>query len=160
VLSDLTAAQVRARASAGTVSPLVVARSDTLQVGDGISEAELQAFQRQISGGVQRLVANAARDTIIGSSLADPSATGWRRGSGGDGDCPFCAMLIGRGEVYSEKTVKFGAHDNCDCVAVAVFNGEDFGKPVKVDDYKPTSRNITDADRKRVRAWLKDNGLT
>lgn len=68
-----------------------------------------------IDGGLQRRIANSARDTVTGSSVADPQATGWKRT--GIGRCSFCRMLIGRGAVYIEATAKFKSHDHCGCGA-------------------------------------------
>lgn len=68
-----------------------------------------------IAGGVQRRVANAARGTVMASSVADPKAQGWQRV--GSPRCDFCRMLIGRGAVYNESSVHFDAHDNCNCAA-------------------------------------------
>lgn len=67
-------------------------------------------------GGLQRIVANAGRDTIAGSSVRDPRAKGWHRVGSGH-SCEFCIMLIGRGEVYREATAFFDAHDHCNCSA-------------------------------------------
>lgn len=106
------------------------------------------AFQSLVTGGAQRRVANFSRQTVMGSSYADPQATGWQRV--GSGECAFCAMLIGRGEVYSEASADFASHDHCNCSAVPVFGGE--SRPVK--PYTPTRRDISDADRARVRAYL------
>lgn len=104
--------------------------------------------QTMVEGGLQRRIANASRQTIVGSSLADPAAGGWQRT--GAGSCAFCAMLIGRGAVYSEASADFASHDHCHCSAVPAFNG----LPHPVKPYTPTSRNISDADRARVRAYL------
>lgn len=57
---------------------------------------------------------------------------GWARVLVGEVNCPFCAMLAGRGAVYkSEKTAGFQAHSrgpqgggDCDCVATMVVKGE------------------------------------
>jgi hypothetical protein len=73
-----------------------------------------------VSGGMQRLISNAGRDTVTGSSIADPKARGWARD--GAGDCAFCSMLIDRGAVYSEDSADFEAHDHCQCAAVPVFD--------------------------------------
>lgn len=70
-------------------------------------------------GGTQRRIANAARHTVMGSSIADPHARGWMRA--GAGDCEFCRMLIGRGAVYTSATVDFESHDHCGCVGVPQF---------------------------------------
>lgn len=108
-----------------------------------------KAFRSLISGGLQLRVANASRQTVMGSAIADPRATGWQRvGSGSS--CPFCSMLIGRGAVYTEAGVDFGAHDHDDCQAAPAF----VGQPRPVKPFTPSSRNITDADRERARAWI------
>ena len=70
-------------------------------------------------GGTSRRILNVSRQTISASSVADPAARGWQRvGAGG---CDFCAMLIGRGAVYSEATASFESHDHCRCAAEPVF---------------------------------------
>lgn len=71
----------------------------------------------KISGGLQRVVTDGARNTITGSAARDPGRVGWARvGSGG---CDFCAMLIGRGAVYrSDASASFKSHDRCRCDAV------------------------------------------
>jgi hypothetical protein len=68
-----------------------------------------------IEGGLQRRIANASRETVIGSSIADPAARGWKRV--GVGGCDFCRLLIGRGAVYTESTVEFESHDHCRCAS-------------------------------------------
>lgn len=105
-----------------------------------------------VEGGLQRRIANVARATVMGSAIEDPRARGWQR-SAGPNSCPFCRMLEARGVVYSQRSADFGAHDHCDCVAVAAFSGRDL--PVK--PYQPASRNITDADRARTRDWIAQN---
>lgn len=76
---------------------------------------DVSTMQALVAGGVQRRIANFARNTVMGSSVADPRARGWKRT--GNGDCDFCQMLIGRGAVYSERTADFLSHDNCQCGA-------------------------------------------
>lgn len=106
-----------------------------------------QARERA-TGGLQLRIANAARETVRSSSVEDPRARGWQRSA--SMGCPFCQMLAGRGAVYSRGTVDFAAHDHCRCVAVPAFSD----RPIPVKPYTPSERNITDADRARVRAWL------
>ncbi len=74
-----------------------------------------EGFWTLINGGIQRRIADHSRLTVMDSSLADPSAVGWRRV--GAGECGFCSMLLGRGAVYSEATADFAAHDHCQCGA-------------------------------------------
>lgn len=120
-------------------------------VGWAVNEAtDMQSLQALILGGTQRRIANFARQTVMGSSVADPHAAGWERvGSGG---CDFCAMLIGRGAVYSEASADFASHDHCNCTAVPVFGGQP--KPVK--PYTPSQRQ-SDADKARARAWIESH---
>jgi hypothetical protein len=111
-------------------------------------EADWRRALVQVEGGLQRRIANAARETITFSSVEDPRADGWQRS--GVGACAFCRMLIDRGAVYSEATVDFASHDDCRCVAVPAFSGQ----PRPVEPYTPTRRTVTDADRARVREYL------
>lgn len=78
------------------------------------------SFQTLLLGGLQRRIAQFDRLTIMGSSVADPSAQGWKRV--GVGECDFCQLLLGRGAVYSEVTADFQAHDRCGCTAVPEFD--------------------------------------
>lgn len=74
------------------------------------------AAQSLVSGGLGRIVANGHRDTVMLNAVADPQALGWSRyGSGSS--CEFCQMLISRGDVYTEATADFEAHDHCNCIA-------------------------------------------
>lgn len=111
-------------------------------------EPDLAAARTLIEGGLQRRIANASRNTVTRSSIEDPAAEGWQRV--GSGECAFCSMLIARGAVYSESTADFASHDHCNCAAVPAFRG--VPRPVK--PYTPSSRNISDADRARVREYL------
>jgi hypothetical protein len=76
-----------------------------------------------LSGASARLVLKGGRDTITTAAINDPLAQGWERIIE-PGACGFCAMLAGRGGVYSAKGVNFRAHDNCHCVARPVFQGQ------------------------------------
>lgn len=83
------------------------------------AEPDFTAALSNVLGGFQRIVANADRQTVQASSIADRSARGWARA--GIGGCDFCQMLIGRGAVYTETTADFESHDRCGCVAVPAF---------------------------------------
>lgn len=117
-----------------------------------------------VTGGVQRIIANAHRETIMYSSFADPRAEGWARFSaGGDGSCTFCYMLISRGAVYTDRTAKFGAHDDCNCGAGPVWKGHQR----TVDKYRKSARRREDADgnligsmaadQERAKDWIAEN---
>jgi hypothetical protein len=112
--------------------------------------ADTQGLQALVLGGTQRRIANFSRLTIAGSSIADPKASGWQRV--GSGECDFCALLVGRGAVYSEASADFASHDHCRCSAVPVFDGA----PRPVKPYTPSLRQ-SDADKARAKAWISDH---
>lgn len=121
------------------------------------SATDSQSFQSLVLGGVQKRVANGARNTITASSIADPHSQGWMRI--GVGGCDFCAMLISRGAVYSEASVDFAAHDWDKCDAAPAFDPEQV-KSVR-DEYVPSARRRSEAtkatDNERVREWIASN---
>jgi hypothetical protein len=104
-----------------------------------------------VAGGLQRIIADADRQSVVVSSVADPKAEGWQRV--GHGACGFCSMLIGRGMVYREASADFASHDACRCTASPAWSG----KPRPVKPYTPSERQSTEADRARVRAYLAAN---
>lgn len=108
------------------------------------------ALAALILGGVQRRIADHVRYTVAGNSVADPAASGWQRVARGDG-CAFCQMLAGRGAVFSEASADFASHDDCNCAAVPAWSGQ----PVPVKPYTPSLRGASDADRARVREYLR-----
>lgn len=67
-------------------------------------------------GGLQRIVADAARYTVTVSTRADPRSTGWRRE--GTGGCDFCRDRLG--DTYRTEVV-FDSHDRCHCIALPTF---------------------------------------
>lgn len=77
--------------------------------------AVVPAVESLVIGGLQRRIANYARETVMRSSIADPAARGWERV--GEGKCDLCALILGRGAVYTEATADFLTHDNCGCTA-------------------------------------------
>lgn len=105
-----------------------------------------------VQGGTQRIIANASRQSVTRSATADPSSAGWKRIGGGE--CAFCSMLISRDQLYSEATADFASHDHCKCSAYPLIKG---AEPIKVKDYVQTTRNITSADRARVREYIRVN---
>lgn len=111
-----------------------------------------------VNGGMQRRVADQARLTVMRAANSDPRSTGWRRI--GDGkNCAFCDMLISRGAVYAEQTVRFAAHDNCNCQAAPAFGR--WSDAFEVDEYRPTQRRrsaeTAAADVERAKKWIADN---
>ena len=108
----------------------------------------------KVAGGVQRLIADADRETVIGSIRQDPRAGGWSRHTSGK-SCRFCQDIAARGAVYSAETADFASHDGCDCAAVPAF-----GVVRDVKDYTPSQRfrspEARAAHNARTRAWLAD----
>lgn len=91
-------------------------------IGDTIKTATSdETLAPLLLGGLQHVVSNVARFTVMGASLADPDTRGWRRQSARGGGCDFCKSLIGRGAVYSESSASFESHDRCGCIAVPDF---------------------------------------
>lgn len=109
---------------------------------------DIDAIRVLVLGGLQRRIGDAARETVMGSAVADPQAQGWQRQA--FGGCEFCQMIAGRGVVFSEASADFASHDACRCVAVPAFDGH----PRPVKPYTPSLRNASDADRARVREYL------
>lgn len=70
-------------------------------------------------GGLQKIIANAARETVVTSSVQDRRA-GWMRVGSGSG-CEWCAQYLD-GEVHYVEGYDFDAHDWCKCDAEAVFD--------------------------------------
>lgn len=112
---------------------------------------QFDAVRSLIEGGVQRRILNAARETITGSSVADPRARGWQRV--GHGECGWCLMLISRGAVYSKATADFSSHDSCRCTAQPAWGGRE----VAVKPFIPSERDVSDADSARAKAWIAAN---
>jgi hypothetical protein len=108
---------------------------------------------------MQRRIANFSRQTVMGSSVADPKARGWQRVGAGECKTGFCDMLIGRGAVYSEASADFAAHDHCKCSAAPAFDGEP--RPVKPYTVSPrrtidpeTGKPVIDANFLRAKEWI------
>lgn len=116
-------------------------------------EPDWPAAKSLVDGGLEKAVQDLDRHTITEAVVEDKEAVGWKRV--GHGSCAFCQMLIGRGLVYKEHS-RFASHNNCKCSVVPAFGGQ----PEPVNPYTPSPRNITDADRARVREWLKKNPQT
>lgn len=104
-----------------------------------------------VTGGMQRIVADAHRMTIVDNAIRDPQASGWRRVGTGE-SCPFCRMLLDRGHVYTEETVTFRSHDNCDCAASPSWAPNVVR--VSTEAFQASQRVRTERDRQRTRDYL------
>lgn len=97
-----------------------------------VDEAHDRGLARTL-GAAGRHIQNAGREGVTSAVRSDPSSGGWARISPGT-PCSFCAMLIGRGPVYSKETVRFRSHDNCHCRAEPFFG--DSGWTEQARDYR------------------------
>ena len=70
------------------------------------------------SGGAQKAIADAARLTVVQSSIQDPRSEGWVRV--GHGECDWCQQFLD-GEVHGTDGYGFDAHNNCLCTAEPVY---------------------------------------
>lgn len=82
------------------------------------SEPDAAAAYERVSGGLQRIVANADRDTITASATTDLRCRGWIRRSS-PGTCDYCRDLTGI--LFWDRTADFKCHDHCRCIAVPDF---------------------------------------
>jgi hypothetical protein len=87
-----------------------------------------------VSGAVARHVLDGGRTVILETVKSDPEARGFARVAGANA-CAFCAMLAGRGGVYTESTADFEAHDGCGCGAEPVFKNGEYNFPPNTQDY-------------------------
>lgn len=116
-----------------------------------------QAAGALLAGGLQRSVADGHRLTVVDNSMRDPKAQGWRR-VGVGGSCGFCSMLIGRDHVYTDSSVTFKSHDNCNCAASPEWSPnvtKVIGVPFEASKRWRTEEQKA-ANRKRVRKYLAD----
>jgi hypothetical protein len=77
-------------------------------------EAARRKMAQAVAGSSFRHSFNGSRDTVMATVNRAHNVLGYRRISDGN-PCAFCAMLIGRGAVYSKETVAFQAHDHDGC---------------------------------------------
>lgn len=112
--------------AAGRFSPIVAElpdgdRTDALArwgVGPLFSaEPDSALVLSKVAGGLQRIIADADRQTVRISAVADRRA-GWVRE--GTGECDWCQKYID-GVVHYVAGYDFDAHDRCQCIAVPTF---------------------------------------
>lgn len=107
--------------SMSVTGPIAVKRQ--LLAGAPVETAMARA-RTATAGAAYRMVANAARDTLMRNVERDRYALGFRRVTDGN-PCAFCAMLAGRGAVYTSKEAAIGRgsryHDFCGCTVEAVY---------------------------------------
>lgn len=120
--------------------------------------ANLVAMEGLVAGGMTRRINDWSRATVTNSALADPRAEGWMRVGRGQ-SCAFCSMLIGRGDVYRESSVRFASHDSCNCGAAPKWAG--VADVFDVEEFRASQRRRSDetreADNARARDWIAQN---
>lgn len=130
--------------------------TEPLYQQDRFADALERELQSRLSTITANGVANAGRNTTLGNIRADKASVGWRRVTGGHG-CPFCRMLAARGAVFRDETsARFGAHDNCDCQAQAVFQGEVITE-VNAIEYMASRRSRSRRQKDELNAYLRRN---
>ena len=115
----------------------------------------MDLVRSKVNGGIQRVVMDQSRLTIVNSTQIDPDAKGWKRIGVGH-NCDFCNMLISRGAVYSGSGVTFRSHDRCNCSAAPTW--DENVRLVTDEPYRQSKRRRSDstkaADNKRARAYM------
>lgn len=91
--------------------PAIVA--GRLAEGVTLEAAQAAGLAATIAAG-KRIMLDAGRQMLIEASTRDKNVKGWARVSDGS-PCSFCAMLVSRGPVYSERSVAFRSHGRCGC---------------------------------------------
>lgn len=140
----------------------IVESGDRALAGWALSKGtDLDSVLALVTGGLDRRILDFSRQTVMGSALADPAADGWQRVGVGD-NCKFCAMLIGRGAVYSAAGADFASHDWCNCAAAPAFTGQP--RPVKPYKVSPrrtidpkTGKPLPDAAFELAKEWIAHN---
>lgn len=89
---------------ASTVDDLSPGRIDSLvrYAVSPLFDQSLASSLSLLAGGMQRIIANSARNTIQENVLRDPVRVGYARFPA-SGCCAFCALLAGRGAVYNSE---------------------------------------------------------
>lgn len=85
----------------------------------------INEYGRRLSANAGQHTKSAARDAVTESARL--SGVPWARRLTGRENCAWCALQASRGAVFSEETVLFETHPNCDCYAV-VAEGDWSGK--------------------------------
>lgn len=139
------------RKSMETLGPITIKAMMTKGYSlDYAGPSALSQLQRSASRHVQ----DGGRNTVQYTVENDDVATGWRRIGKGE-NCKFCNMLIGRGEVYNARTVKFASHDNCNCSVEPAFGGT----PANVMQFEASKRNNSPESKQKLKDYLNNEGI-
>lgn len=145
--------QVDSLLHSGAVASIKRSSAAGLPVATALGNAFVTTSQSMV-----RLVRDQARDQVRFTALNDGRFGAWQRVGVGE-SCAFCQMLIARDATYSQHSVRFASHTNCNCEAQP--GHSDKSRPV--DEYRQSdkrakmSEKALVADRKRVQQWLAVN---
>jgi hypothetical protein len=115
-----------------------------------------------LSGGVQRLVLQPARQTIADNVDRDPADARWARVPSGATTCAFCRLLASRGAVYHSEESAGGLandyHSKCDCVPTPVWPGEEepYDVGALLEEYN-AARAKAGGDPKAILAQMRED---
>ncbi|MDU7239808.1 hypothetical protein [Actinomyces sp.] len=85
-------------------------------IGRGIDTTQaMRLALKRVRGATGLVTRDAGRGLIVDMAYNDKAAGRWRRVCLNPSPCAFCAMIAGRGPVYSEETSQFEAHAFCGC---------------------------------------------
>lgn len=106
-----------------------------------------------VSSEITRRVLEGGRQTLVRSADATTSCLGYYRVSDG-APCAFCALLIGRGAVYSSESADFEAHRGCGCTGEPLYRRDQPPANAEVaaefgDIYDSIPADVRGADRVR-----------
>lgn len=130
-------------------------------VGDLFTEApDLEAVFEAISARAAMYVSDNGFETVRRNAGRDPRARGWRRVAHGE-TCDFCLMLVGRGGVYTDRTVTFKSHVKCNCGAVPEWNPNVPEVPTIAYQASASREGMSDKARaqlnRNIQSWISDN---
>lgn len=112
-------------------------------------EQVIEVFRDRMVAAMGRHARGASRDLVLATARANRMA--WARELTGAENCGFCAMLASRGAVYSKHTVRFQAHNHCDCTATLVRDVESWAGKEQATGLRELwnrSKSLTEFSRK------------
>lgn len=137
------------------IAAIVARTTESLyEIQRGIEREIEEAFAESMAAleaELQKEVAAGFRDTMTTNADEDPAATGWARFAR-PGGCKFCRLLADKGAVYTEASVHFAAHPNCNCVVGPSYDPD--APRASVMQYVASQRQRTERERKALRDYL------
>lgn len=126
--------------------------------GELIVSLDAAKLASRLTGLTDRLVKQAARDTVASNVSRDRGAT-YSRVPTGAHTCAFCLMLASRGPVYGSKESAGGDgnkyHHECDCVPTPSWGGNDLPKGYDPDAlYEVYRRGVESAESDSMKSVL------